>query len=54
MPKLDEVSKAVEEGIARNPMTYDEEFKNAEKIIRRARDITHNMMRDGFIPEAEE
>ncbi len=47
-------AKAVEEGIARNPMTYEEEFKNAEKIIRRARDITHSMMREGFIPEAEE
>jgi malate dehydrogenase (oxaloacetate-decarboxylating) len=47
-------AKAVEEGIARNPMTYEEEFKNAEKIIRRARDLTHNMMREGFIPEADD
>jgi malate dehydrogenase (oxaloacetate-decarboxylating) len=47
-------AKAVEEGIARKPMTYEEEFKNAEVIIRRARDLTHNMMQEGFILEAEE
>ncbi len=47
-------AKAVEEGIARNPMTFEEEFKNAEVIIRRARDLTHNMMQEGFIPEADE
>jgi malate dehydrogenase (oxaloacetate-decarboxylating) len=47
-------AKAVEEGIARNPMTFEEEFKNAEVIIRRARDLTHNMMQEGFILEADE
>jgi malate dehydrogenase (oxaloacetate-decarboxylating) len=47
-------AKAVEEGIARIPMTYDEELANAEKIIRRSRDLTTNMMAEGFIPVAEE
>ena len=47
-------AKAVEEGIARKPMTYDEELANAEKIIRRSRDLTANMMAEGFISEAEE
>lgn len=45
--------KAVEEGIARNPMTYEEELKNAESIIRRSRDLTKNMMDEGFIAEAD-
>ncbi|HEY47700.1 MAG: malate dehydrogenase [Anaerolineae bacterium SM23_ 63] len=47
-------AKAVEEGIARKPMTYEEELANAEKIIRRSRDLTANMMAEGFISEAEE
>ncbi|UCF62007.1 MAG: NADP-dependent malic enzyme [Anaerolineaceae bacterium] len=47
-------AKAVEEGIARIPMTYDEELTNAEKIIRRSRDLTTNMMAEGFITDAEE
>jgi malate dehydrogenase (oxaloacetate-decarboxylating) len=47
-------AKAVEEGIARKPMTYDEELANAEKIIRRSRELTANMMAEGFISEAEE
>ncbi len=42
-------AKAVEEGLARIPMTYDEELKNAEKIIRRSRELTTNMMQEGFI-----
>jgi len=47
-------AKAVEEGIARKPMTYDEELKNAEAIIRRSRNLTQTMMADGYIPEAED
>jgi malate dehydrogenase (oxaloacetate-decarboxylating) len=47
-------ARAVEEGIARKPMTYEEEFKNAEVIIRRARDLTRSMMEEGFIPDADE
>jgi malate dehydrogenase (oxaloacetate-decarboxylating) len=45
--------KAVEEGIARIPMTYEEELKNAEDIIRRSRDLTKTMMADGFIAESD-
>ncbi|MFA9402050.1 MAG: malate dehydrogenase, partial [Anaerolineales bacterium] len=41
--------KAVEEGLARTPMTYDEELKNAEEIIRRSRGLTTHMMEEGFI-----
>jgi malate dehydrogenase (oxaloacetate-decarboxylating) len=47
-------AKAVEEGIAQKPMTYDEELANAEKIIRRSRALTTNMMAEGFIAKAEE
>jgi len=46
-------AKAVEEGIARNPLTYEEELKNAEEIIRRSRDLTVMMMDEGFIAEAD-
>jgi malate dehydrogenase (oxaloacetate-decarboxylating) len=42
-------AKAVEEGIARNPMTYEEELKNAGEIIKRSRDLTEVMMNEGFI-----
>ena len=42
-------SKAVEEGLARKPMTYEEELKNAEQIIRRSRNLTARMMEEGFI-----
>jgi malate dehydrogenase (oxaloacetate-decarboxylating) len=41
--------QAVEEGLARNPMTYEEELKNAEEIIRRSRGLTTHMMEEGFI-----
>jgi malate dehydrogenase (oxaloacetate-decarboxylating) len=47
-------AKAVEEGVAKKPMTYDEELKNAGEIIRRSRDLTKTMMADGYIPEAAE
>jgi len=47
-------SKAVEEGIAKKPLTYEEELKNAETIIRRARNMTQTLMAEGFIPEAED
>jgi malate dehydrogenase (oxaloacetate-decarboxylating) len=46
--------KAVEEGLARIPTTYDEELKRAEEIIRRSRDLTKNMMTEGFIDMAED
>jgi len=47
-------AQAVKEGIALKPMTYEEELKNAEEIIRRSREITTLMMSEGYIPEADE
>ena len=44
--------KAIEQGLALKPMTYDEEFENATNIIRRSRQLTQMMMAQGFIPEA--
>ncbi len=41
--------KAQEQGLARIQMTYEEEFKNATDIIRRSRNLTQMMMKDGFI-----
>lgn len=46
-------AKAVEQGLARKPLSYDEELDNAAKIIRRSRDITHLMMREGHIEETD-
>jgi malate dehydrogenase (oxaloacetate-decarboxylating) len=44
--------KAQEQGLARKQMTYEEEFKNATEIIKRSRDLTQLMMKDGYIAEA--
>jgi len=44
--------KAIEEGVARKKMTYEEELKNAEEIIGRSRRLTKSMMDNGFIAEA--
>jgi len=44
--------KAIEQGLARIPMTYEQEFENATRIIKRSRDLTHMMMERGFIAEA--
>jgi malate dehydrogenase (oxaloacetate-decarboxylating) len=46
--------KAQEQGLARIQMTYQEELEHAMTIIRRSRDLTHTMMREGFIAEAPE
>ncbi len=46
-------AKAVEEGIARKPLTYEEEFENASAIIRRSRDLTRVMMAEGFITDPD-
>jgi hypothetical protein len=35
-------------------MTYDEELKNAEKIIRRSRNLTEHMMQEGFIAPCDQ
>ncbi len=43
--------KAQEQGLARIQMSYEEELKNAMSIIKRSRDLTHMMMKDGFIAE---
>jgi len=44
--------KAQEQGLARIRMSYDELLQSAMAIIRRSRDLTHAMMRDGFIAPA--
>lgn len=44
--------KAQEQGLARIPTTYEDEFKNAMTIIRRSRQLTQMMMDNGFIPPA--
>jgi len=43
--------KAIEQGLARIEMTYEAEFANATKIIKRSRDMTKRMMQEGFITE---
>lgn len=43
--------KAVEQGVARLPTTYEEEIERASQMIRQAREMTHLLMREGFIPE---
>ena len=42
-------AKAVEEGVARKPLSYDEELANASEIIRRSRNLTQSMMKEDFI-----
>jgi malate dehydrogenase (oxaloacetate-decarboxylating) len=44
--------KAQEQGLAKIQKSYDELLQGAMKIIKRSRDLTHSMMRDGFIAEA--
>ncbi len=46
--------KAIEQGLARIPMTYEQEFENATRIIKRSRDLTKMMMENGFIPAPPE
>jgi len=46
--------KAVEQGLARIPMTYEEEFQNAETIIGRSRKLTETMMAEGFIAPCDQ
>jgi hypothetical protein len=42
----------VEEGVARKPLTYEEELTQASGLIRRAREQTRVMMAEGLIPSA--
>lgn len=46
--------KAQEQGVARVASTYDEEYERATEMIRCAREVTHLLMQEGFIPEAPE
>lgn len=46
--------KAIEQGLARIEMTYDELYNHAHKIIKRSRDMTHRLMEEGFIEQAPE
>ncbi len=43
--------KAIEQGLARIEISYEEEFARASKIIKRSRDMTKRMMEEGFIAE---
>lgn len=47
-------TKAVEQGLARVPVSYEEELKNAETVIRRSRSLTENMMAEGFIAPCDQ
>jgi malate dehydrogenase (oxaloacetate-decarboxylating) len=46
--------KAQEQGVARLQIDYENELQNAMHIIKRSRDLTQMMMKDGFIPEIQE
>lgn len=43
--------KAVEQGFASKPTTYEAELENAKVIIKRSRDLTRLMMEENFIAE---
>jgi malate dehydrogenase (oxaloacetate-decarboxylating) len=47
-------TKAIEQGLARIEMSYDELYTHAHKIIKRSRDMTHRLMEEGFIEQAPE
>lgn len=44
--------KAQEQGVAGVNKTYQELYEHAHKIIKRSRELTHMMMKEGFIAEA--
>jgi malate dehydrogenase (oxaloacetate-decarboxylating) len=46
--------KAQEQGVARLKVSREEEFKQAATIIKRSRDLTQMMMKDGFIAKSDE
>ncbi|OGO35958.1 MAG: malate dehydrogenase [Chloroflexi bacterium RBG_16_57_11] len=46
--------KAIEQGLARIDMSYDELYAHAHKVIKRSRDMTHRLMEEGFIEQAPE
>jgi malate dehydrogenase (oxaloacetate-decarboxylating) len=45
-------AKAVEQGVARRKLTYAQELKLAEEIIKDARQKTKLLMKENFIKEA--
>jgi malate dehydrogenase (oxaloacetate-decarboxylating) len=47
-------TKAVEQGLARIKLSYDQIYKQATDIISRSRKLTQTMMEQGFIPMPEE
>jgi malate dehydrogenase (oxaloacetate-decarboxylating) len=46
--------KAQEQGVARIKVSREELTKQAEKMIREAREITTLLMKEGYIPPAPE
>ena len=46
--------KAIEQGLARIKLSYDQLYKQATEIISRSRKLTQMMMEEGFIPMPEE
>lgn len=44
--------KAQEQGLASVQMSHDSLFENAMTLIKRSRDLTHTLMREGLILEA--
>ncbi len=44
-------AKAVEQGVAALPCTYEEELERASLMIRQAHEMTQMLMDEGFIPE---
>jgi malate dehydrogenase (oxaloacetate-decarboxylating) len=42
--------KAIEQGLTRIEVTYEQEYLQANRIINRSRTITKRMMEEGFIP----
>jgi malate dehydrogenase (oxaloacetate-decarboxylating) len=47
-------TKAIEQGLARINLSYDQLFKQATDIIARSRRLTQSMMDQGFIAMPEE
>jgi malate dehydrogenase (oxaloacetate-decarboxylating) len=47
-------TKAVEQGLARRELSYEEELENAGQIIRRSRSLTEMMMKDDFIAPCDQ
>ncbi len=46
--------KAIEQGIARKKLSRQEIYENAERVIKKAREQTKHLMKEGFIPPPPE